>query len=148
MGLLNYSTTVPAARTIGRIQATLAKSGARQILTQYGAGGTPTGIAFQIDTSNGLRGYRLPADVAAVQQVMRLDRSVPPRYRTPEQAERVAWRIIQDWLDAQLAIVATQMVTFDQVMLPYMDAGEGRTVYDLYLDRQLALPAAHESSAG
>lgn len=32
------------------------------------------------------------------------------------------------------------MVTFDQVMLPYMSAGGGRTVYELFRAEQLALP--------
>ena len=64
---------------------------------------------------------------------------MPPRYSTPEHAERVAWRIVKDWLEAQLAIIRTEMVTLDQVMLPYMVGDEGHTVYELYRDRQLAL---------
>jgi hypothetical protein len=32
------------------------------------------------------------------------------------------------------------MVTFDQVMLPYMVDADGKTVYELYRDQQLALP--------
>jgi hypothetical protein len=63
----------------------------------------------------------------------------PPRYRTPEHAERVAWRIVKDWLEAQLAIVATEMVTFDQVMLAYVRTSDGTTLYDLY--RGGGLPA-------
>lgn len=139
MPLLNYTTTVPTARTVGQITDMLARAGARQILTEYGPSGTPTGVAFAIDTPTGLRNYHLPVDVAAIAAVMKADRKIPPRYRTPDQAERVGWRITKDWLEAQLAIIATQMVTFDQVMLPYMAAGGGRTVYQLYLDEQLAI---------
>lgn len=145
MPLLNYTTTVPASRTISQVTELLAASGARQVLTEYGPSGIPTGIAFAVDTPTGLRNYHLPVDVAAITQVMKNDRKIPPRYRTPEQAERVGWRIIKDWLEAQLAIIATRMVTFDQVMLPYMAAGGGRTVYQLFLDQQLALGAGDES---
>lgn len=142
MPLLNYTTKVPASRTINEIQKMLATAGARQVLTEFGPGGSPVGVAFAIQTPNGERNYHLPADVAAVAQVMKHD-DTPAHLCKPEQAERVAWRIIKDWLEAQLAIVATQMVAFDQVMLPYMSAGSnGRTVYDLYLEQQLALPAA------
>ena len=141
MPLLNYTTKVPSSRTISEVQKILALAGARQVLTEFGPGGSPVGIAFAVATPNGERHYHLPADVAAVAQVMKSDPGTPKPLQTPEQAERVAWRIIKDWLEAQLAIVATQMVAFDQVMLPYMSAGAGgRTVYDLYLDQQLALP--------
>lgn len=149
MPLLNYTTTVPAHRTIAQVQAILAKSGARQVLTEYGPSGVPTGIAFAVDTPHGLRQYHLPVDVAAVAQVMRTDRGTPPRYRSPEQAERVGWRILKDWLEAQLAIIATRMVTFDQVMLPYMATGPtGQTVYQLWIDQQLALPAPDDVMEG
>lgn len=141
MPLLNYTTTVPSARTVGQITELLAKHGAVQVLTEYmpGVHGSfPSGIAFAIETPLGLMRYRLPIDAKAVEKVLRADRTVAPRYKDAMHAERVAWRIMKDWIEAQLAIVATQMVTLDQVMLPYMLIGEG-TVYDLYLSRQLAL---------
>lgn len=144
MPLLNYTTTVPVTRTIAQVTEILAKSGARQVLTDYAPSGTPTGIAFAVDTPTGLRNYHLPVDVAAITAVMKADRNISPRFRTPEQAERVGWRITKDWLEAQLAIIATRMVTFDQVMLPYMSTGNGSTVYDLFLTQQLALPAGDE----
>lgn len=148
MPLLNYTTSVPASRTIAQVQSILVKAGARQVLTEFSAGGTPTGVAFAIETPHGLRNYRLPVDVAAVTQVMRNDRETPPRFRTPQQAERVGWRILKDWIEAQLAIVSTQMVAFDQVMLPYMSTGGEQTVYDLYLAQQLALPPADDTTDG
>ena len=138
---MNYTTTVPAVRTVGQITELLAKHGAAQILTEYAAGAhgaIPSGIAFAIETPVGVMRYRLPIDAAAVEKVLRADRTVAPRYKDTAHAERVAWRIMKDWIEAQLAIVATHMVTLDQVMLPYMLVGEG-TVYDLYLSRQLAL---------
>lgn len=139
MPLLNYTTTVPAQRTIGGVQAILVEAGARQIMTTYNDTGTPVGIAFAVETGYGLRHFTVPVNAEAVHAVLRRDRDVPPRYSTPEQAERVAWRIVKDWLEAQLAIIRTQMVTLDQVMLPYMIGDEGQTVYELYRNQQLAL---------
>lgn len=145
MPLLNYTTTVSADKTAADIIRILAAAGARQILTDY-HDGRPTGIAFALDTPAGLRQYRLPVDPGPVEQVLRKQR-VAPRYLGREQAERVAWRITKDWVEAQLAIIATQMVAVDQVFLPYMlmgtdHDGTPRTVYDLYLTRQLALEAS------
>ena len=68
---------------------------------------------------------------------MLLREKVAPRFKTPEQAERVAWRILKDWLEAQLALVQTEMVSLDCVMLPYMQADDGRTVYELYVEKAL-----------
>lgn len=140
MALLNYTTTVAADRTATQITAKLAGAGATQILTDYAAG-RPTGIWFALDTIGGRREYRLPVDVAACEKVLRRQRDVPARYATTAQAERVAWRILKDWIEAQLAIIETQMVAVDQVFLPYMLIGQS-TVYALYRDQQLALDAA------
>ena len=52
---------------------------------------------------------------------------------------RVAWRILKDWVAAQLAIVETEMVSLDEVMLPYLRSDDGRTLYELFTERQLAL---------
>lgn len=140
MPLLNYTTTVAADKTAAEIIRKLAGAGASQILTDY-HGGRPTGLAFALQTPAGPRQYRLPVEVAAVEKVMRSHGSgVPNRYQNRDQAERVAWRIMKDWVEAQLALIETHMVSVDQVFLPYMLI-DGSTVYDLYLTQQLALGA-------
>ena len=64
----------------------------------------------------------------------------PPRVKVDAaQAERIAWRILQDWTMAQMAILETEMVAMDQVFLPYMVNSAGETVYELYQSRQLLL---------
>jgi hypothetical protein len=141
VSLLNYTTTVPTSRTIGQVQGLLVEAGARQVMTAYDPVGRATGMAFVVETVLGPRHFTLPVRTEAVEAVLKRDRKVPPRLKTPEQAERVAWRIVKDWLEAQLAIIRTEMVTLDQVMLPYMTNAEGRTVFELYRDQQLALPA-------
>lgn len=139
MPLKDYTTTVPVSRTIGQVQALLVQAGARQIMSEYDEHGNPVGVAFAVMTPHGLRNFHLPVNAAAVEKVLREDHKVANRLKTPEHAQRVAWRIIKDWLEAQLAIIATEMVTLDQVMLSYMQGKDGRTVYELYLDQQLAL---------
>jgi len=137
--ILNYTTEVPVARTVHEIQGLLAKAGARSIVADYDAGGAVVGLSFSVETPHGMRGYALPVQTKRVLAVLERDR-VKPRYASTEQADRVGWRILKDWVEAQLALLRTEMVTLDQVMLPYMATGDGRTVYDLYLDQQLALP--------
>jgi hypothetical protein len=146
MPLLNYTTTVPVNRTIGEVQALLVEAGARSIMSDYDEVGRAVGLSFLVQTAYGMRGFALPVNSRSVESVMKNDRKVAPRFRTPEQAERVAWRILKDWLEAQLALIRTQMATLDQVMLPYMQSEvDGCTVYELYRDRQLALPAGGDA---
>jgi len=140
MPLLNYTTKVPVRRTSGEIQGLLVEAGARRIMTEYDDVGRAVGVAFAIETGYGERSFLLPINADRVESVLKRQR-VEARYSTPEHAERVAWRIVKDWLEAQLAIIRTEMVTLDQVMLPYM-ATNGRTMYELYRDGQLALPEA------
>jgi hypothetical protein len=141
--LKDYTTQVPTNVTIGQIQKLLVEAGARQILTEYDDDGRLAGISFLAETVVGPRHFVLPVNVVAVQIVLKRDR-VPPRLSTSDHAERVAWRITKDWLEAQLAIVRTEMVTLDQVMLPYLRDAGGRTVYQMYLDQQKALPSGEE----
>jgi hypothetical protein len=132
MPILNYTTEVPTARTVGQIQAILAEAGADQILAEY-RDKRVVALSFTTETSTGPQAFRLPADPARVFAVLRRQR-VAPRYATMEQAERVAWRIVKTWIEAQLAIIQTEMVTLDQVMLPYMRTDNGTTMYDRYLE--------------
>jgi hypothetical protein len=56
--------------------------------------------------------------------------------------ERVAWRIAKDWLEAQLAILQSEMVSIDQVMLPYLHVDGDKTLYQAYAERENALAPA------
>lgn len=77
----------------------------------------------------------LPANVAAVQKVLEKQR-VKADYA---QAERVAWRIVKDWVEAQMAILESEMVQMDEIFLPYMTDNAGHTLYQAYLDNQLRI---------
>jgi hypothetical protein len=134
--LLNYTTKIAVDKTITEITKKLVGGGARQIMTTYDKEGRSTGISFALDTPEGSRGFKLPVRPAAVLHVMQHD-GTPGRYIYLEQAERTAWRIVKTWLEGQLAIIATEMVTFSEVMLPYMQMKGGKTAYELYIGGQL-----------
>jgi len=141
MPLLNYTTSVPTNRTIGQVQGLLVEAGARAIVAEYDEDGGVTGMSFMVEGPFGRQGFTLPVHSERVEAVLTREK-VAPKYRTPEHSERVAWRILKDWIEAQIALLQTEMVTLDQVMLPYMRTPEGGTVYDRYLETgQLALEA-------
>lgn len=135
MPLLNYTTKVDIYTTLGAIQGQLVKHGAKKILQDYDDNGRITALSFMIDTPAGLRGIRLPANVDAVFRVLKDQKVKCDR----EQAERVAWRIVKDWVEAQMAILESEMVQMDEIFLPYMVNNSGQTLFEAYRNNQLLL---------
>lgn len=137
--IANYSTTVTAMKSIGEIQGILVAHGAKHILIDYDQG-EPIGVAFITATPYGDTPFRLPANINKVQAVLNKQRVRSQVGR--EFASRVAWRILKDWVRAQIAILESEMVSIDQIFLPYMEVGDkGKTLYEVMLDHHLQLPS-------
>ncbi len=135
MPLLNYTTKVDVYTTLGAIQGQLVKHGAKKIMQDYDDQGHISALTFLIDTPTGMRGIRLPANVDAVHAVLTRQKIKCDR----EQAERVAWRIVKDWVEAQMAILESEMVQLDEIFLPYMVNTSGQTLFQAYRNNQLML---------
>ena len=135
MPLLNYTTKVDIYTTLGAIQGQLVKHGAKKIMQDYDDNGKIAALSFLIETLVGERGIRLPANVDAVYEVLRRQKVKCDR----DQAERVAWRIVKDWVEAQMAILESEMVQMDEIFLPYMINGSGQTLFEAYRSNQLLL---------
>lgn len=133
MALLNYSTQVPAARTVGEIQGMLAAHGARTIVTDYDDTGHVSGISFEIWRGERVLQFRVPVNPDAVLKVLQREKDRNYRMRrtfTREQAVMIAWRIAKDWVEAQLALLETEMVELEQLFLPYLLLPSGKTLYE------------------
>lgn len=151
MPIKNYTTKVPVARSMGEIQGKLVAHGARSIMINYGPDEAPESLSFIVPTSEGNIPFRLSANVKGVETLLLNMRSRQPEKwysgykevmeRNRKQAARVAWRIIKDWVDAQLALIETEMATMEQVFLPYMLVKGGQqTLYEVMADRGFYLP--------
>ena len=140
MPLLNYTTKVDVYTTLGAIQGQLVKHGAKKIVQDYDADGHIIALSFMIGTPLGPRGVRLPANVDAVHKVLARQKVKCDR----DQAERVAWRIVKDWVEAQMAILESEMVQMDEIFLPYMLNSAGQTVYQAYSGNPLMLDGKTE----
>lgn len=139
----NYTTTIAATRTAAEVQVLLAEHGASRIAIDY-LDGQPIGLAFQATTRGGLRLFQLPVDVDAMHRLLvrehragRLRGISATTASDVEQARRVAWRVIKEWVAAQMTVVAAEMASLDQVLLPYLVVEEGRTLFEVYQDREL-----------
>ena len=142
MPLLNYTTKVSIDKTVGEIQKCLAAHGANAILSEYDDKGNVIALSFKVSTGQQDLAFRLPSNWRPVLNLLEQDRKVPRSFRTQEQALRVSWRIINDWVEAQMAIVDTKMVELPQVFLPYVIMPDGRTLYERVRDTQFVLPPA------
>jgi predicted SpoU family rRNA methylase len=136
--LANYTTSVPAIKSVGEIQGILVAHGAKSILINYADNGVVESLSFIVKTPYGDMPIRLPTDAKAVLRVMEEQR-LPRRYLTYEQAVKVAWRIVKDWVRAQMAILETEMVKMEQIFLPYMAVSDDKTLYDAMVDKKFYL---------
>jgi hypothetical protein len=146
--LLNYTTSVPVDKTVGEITSILVRAGARSIQTDFNDHGRISGMNFVVRTGFGNRAFHVPVQSERVHKVLQQELAHTRTHQSkamlssPEQAERVAWRILKDWLEAQMTLITLELITLDQAMLGFMQvrAGDNRTAYELYADEQLALP--------
>lgn len=140
MPLLNYITNIDVHKTLGKIQKNLVSHGARKIMYDYDDSGHVQALCFVIDTPYGERGVKLPAaNVSAIYEVLKQQKKAGKiKIKiTYKQAEKVAWRIIKDWVEVQMAILESQMVQFDEIFLPYMLNSKGQTFFQVYQQKQL-----------
>jgi hypothetical protein len=136
--ILNYTTKIDPAKTVGEIQAILVRHGAKSVSTDY-EGGLPTAITFLAEINSEFISFRLPSNHAGVLAALQKDKAIEPRYRTEEQARRVGWRITKDWVEAQMAIVQANLASLPEVFLPYAITPTGQTLFSVVNERGLKL---------
>ena len=132
MAILNYTTTVDSFKTVSEIEYILMKHKAKSIMKNYD-GESITGLSFLIDTGFQQVPVRLPVKVDECLKVLQKEkqRGTKNIKATKEQAERVAWRILKDWVEAQMALLDIEMVSFEEIFLPYIETQNGQTVYEV-----------------
>src|SRR3990167_2303587 len=143
MGILNYTTEIAVETTILDIEKILAKGGVDKILKEYDGAGNILAVSFMVKTEQGNLPFKLPMNAKAVLAVLNKqteeyrstksgrERVVPRKfYNDLEQARKVGWRIIKDWLEAQMALYQLQMVKIQEIFLSYMIGIDGKTLYE------------------
>ncbi|MBA7691355.1 hypothetical protein ES703_99898 [subsurface metagenome] len=142
MPLLDYTTSVPVSRTVAQVQAKLVEHGARAVMMEYDDRGRITALAFKVKMPNGELPIRLPIDAAATLRVLQRqadNREIPNRFAREEHAYRVAWRIIKDWVEAQMSLLETEMVKMQEIFLPYIITPGGQTIYEVMAEKHFLL---------
>lgn len=145
--IINYTTQIDVYKTIGEIQGILVENGAQKIMFDY-EGKQPVTIRFMISTATAENiSICLPARPKSVQKVLeQMKREKGSRMQvkpTFEQACRVAWRIIKDWLEAQMSLIQTEQAEMAEIFLPYLTDG-GRTFYEVVKGNGFMLPEGRD----
>lgn len=118
------STKIPAQRTASEVQDVLRRSGAHQIATEYTPDGSIRAMRFTFPVDGQVVTFELPVRVEALLPKLRNDK---------EQAERVAWRQLLRWVEAQLALIDAGMVQPAEVYMPYRILPNGRLLGEALL---------------
>lgn len=141
MALLNYTTTVEAYKTVSEIEQMLVKHGAKSIMKQFDDE-MITSLSFLINTGVNDIPIKLPIRVDDVLQVLIEQKKMHPKAgikATKDQANRVAWRILKDWIEVQMALLDIGMVQFEEIFLSYIETAGGKTIYEKLEEKHFLL---------
>jgi hypothetical protein len=151
MRLYMETTRISAERTAQEIVILLAEAGATAVLTEYGKDRKIRGLSFKLRVADREVPFSLPVRVEPVFRILQGPQRRSPKRKARleqkdrEQAERVAWRQLLRWIQAQLAMIDSGMVEAAEVFLPYVQVEPGRTLWERTIaGGQLALPPPAE----
>ena len=152
MTLFMETTKKTPAQSIGEIQGLLMDLDFVTGIQVRKKNGELEGVAFSMDVEGNEVSFLLPAKPEPIFDIFQARRKrcdVKQRAADQAQAERVAWRQILRWIEAQVALIETGMVEPPEVFLPYAVIAPGKTLYQLFIQYQaqgLMLPAPKEVS--
>lgn len=152
MAIKNYTTQVNMHRTVAEIQGVLGAKGAKFVSVEYSDGGDPVAVKFGLVVNGNPIPFRLPCNVAGVFRALQKSRRQPKWQQTTaqersdrEKAPHVAWRIVKDWVEAQMALVEAEQAQLAEVFLPYTVDTNGKTMFEWFVESRCpALPAGSE----
>jgi hypothetical protein len=119
----NYTSEVPASRSIQHIENCLIAHGAKNIMKMYDENKRLESLAFILNIDGRDTPFKLPAHVDRVERKLRarVRRPSDAVYRrVREQAERTAWKIQSDWVAIQMSLIELDQVEIMQVFLSYV----------------------------
>ena len=140
MPILNYTTRISADRTVSEIMQELARAGSTGVTVQYGTTGRPQGVIFGLLIQDHEIAFRLPINIHGILSIMENDKDVPKRLKNQAQAERVAWRIVKDWIKSQMAYIEAGQATMPELFFPHAINHNGQTFFEQF-ENFVALPS-------
>lgn len=130
----NYTTQISVERTIADIEKLLAKNGAKKILKDYDENGV-SALSFMVEVDTKYIPIKIPVRVDRVVQMLNKEYSkgnIAKKFKdNVEQARRIMWRIILDWLDAQMTMIEVGQCTLLEVFFAdILDFKTNQTLFE------------------
>ena len=144
MVVKNITSRIKPEKTIMEIEQILARFGAKAILKEY-SGERVTAISFFIIAPSGSKiPFKLPLKLEQMRAV--IEKAVDERklahkfsnepHRT-DKALIVGWRIIKDWIHAQLSLAEVEFANPVEIFLSYAwNPVEEKTFYELIAEKK------------
>jgi hypothetical protein len=147
MALKNAYSDTNIDKIFAELQRILGQHGAKQISYDYGDDGQVHGVQFVIKVKERFIPVKLPARVEKAQAVLKrqwdagiISHKVgKEKAYGDEQAYRVAWKNILEWVQAQMALIEIEMVKLEEIFLPYMVDRSGKTYFETLEQNQFQL---------
>jgi len=130
MPIKNYTTKIAASKTVSEIQYLLVTVGAKRIAVDYNDEGEPISISFSLMASDNPMYFSLSANWQEVLRYLQKEGKVAKNLQTPEHAVRVAWRTLQDFIEAQVAFIQAGMATAEEVFIGNVCLKDGRPLVE------------------
>lgn len=129
----NYTSSVPAIKSVTHIEEQLMRHGATEILKMC-ENGRLIGIAFCIMVADVKTAFRLPAEIENVEMYFVKKLTRRPTLRAMEeikrQAERTAWRLLSEEVDIQMSRIELGQVKLAEVYMGYLyDSQKKETLF-------------------
>ena len=143
MAYKNYTTKIPASTSSAEVRAILVAHGATAYLEEYDGDGHVTALFFKIRQDDKVLAFQMPLRPEGVLARLKEDvarRRIKSYYATEAQAERIAWRIVRDWVDVQMAIVEAGIVRMTEVFTGYLLVDGNHTLHEIMEAKQFLLP--------
>lgn len=128
--LFMETTKISVIKTVTEIQIILGKYGAKKVVMDF-SGLNVDGIAFMYPWGDGQDvPFRLPCRWKEIETILRQKHRARYGDTFEDWARRVAWRQILRWVQAQFAMVETNMVKVTEVFLPYVVMKNKSTMFE------------------
>jgi hypothetical protein len=140
--LLMETTKIAADRSASEIVAELVAHGAKSINTDYEAGKI-VGLRWVMRVSGTDIIFDMPARVNEVFKLLKAESPSSNLEQLKRKAERVAWRQLLRWVQAQIAMIDCGMAQTAEVFMPFivMNPAQNQRLFDAMMEQKFkALP--------
>lgn len=125
MPLAKSRTRVHYDKTIDEIRKILVKAGAKKIVFDYDLE-LPTKLSFSYPFKEEMMYFTLPLRFNGIRENMKKLKV----QGGDEQTLNIGWRVMKDWILAQLTMVDAEVAEFSEVFFSYGVTRDGTTMYE------------------